>query len=198
MKKRISLALLLTLAMAVNAFAAEFGIQPLLVDITSSGSITSENPQLDVTLEGEIIMDESADMISVLMPTQIYFNLMPDEEDWNKVVSPTVNVSNLGTSDVRVSVTKAVANGASLTTQTPAGNAVRLGIAPENLISESLLSSTYLLRSTLSDSSYIDLGLIGFNTPNNVARLKVFGDAASDVWNTGDIFTVQTIFKVTL
>lgn len=198
MRKGILLALALSLVMPINAFAAEFGIAPLKTDITSSGALTSDDPDLDVILEGEVLTDMPADIITVLMPTHVYFNLMPDETGWNKVVSPTVNVSNLSAADVRVSVTKAEASGTSLTVGTPVGNEVRLGIAPENMIDESLLSSTYLLRQNLSDSSYIDLGLAGFAAPNNVTHLKIFGDAASGAWSDGDVFAIRTIFKVTL
>ncbi len=200
MKRKILLAMVLSAVIAMYSLPAYASQQYSPGDImtTSPGSLMTSSSALDIILEGTVFADLPSSIITVLMPTKVYFNVYPDDEGWNKVLSPTISASNLSSADVRLSITKAESYGAALTLQRPAGNGVRLGIAPENQISESLLSSTYLLRTSLSDASYIDLGLIGFSSPSNVGRYKIFGDAAAGEWTNGDTFSVNTIFKVTM
>jgi hypothetical protein len=195
MRKTAVVALILSLVMAWNVYASQYP-EGITVIATSPGAISSTEASLNVEMEGMVYREPV--IISVLMPTKIYFQVLPAEDNWNKILSPVITASNLGSSDVRLSVIKANAVGTTLTTVKPTGNEIRLGIAPESMISESSLSSTYLLRTSLTTSRGIDLGIIGFSTPSNKASYKLFGDVAANAWLDGDRFTVNAVFKVNI
>jgi hypothetical protein len=199
MKKAISF--ILAVALLINLYTVTANAT---VGIGPDGNMTVSEPSLAVDLYGTVFADIPLDIISVVMPTRIFFNVFPDRVEWNHILSPNVIVMNVNSSrPVSLSIDSAVISspGVTFTDGAPRNTVkeVRLGIAPVPNINSATsvigVGAQYLLNAgTISD-----LGMISNVIPFNSVTYRVYGDASPmSLWTDGEALHIQTVFKVVM
>lgn len=187
------------------AFAEPVAINPAVVLTEGQQNLTadehSSGSSAQVQLEGEI-KNANTRIISVIVPTKVSFNMNLAANGWNKIVSPSAKITNIGNTRVDIFITGVSASGGiSLVKTVPTGmKQVRLAFAPTNSSYSGINAlSNYLIDSNVWDYNSVKLtgaGGLDFTQGNSEANYSVYGDASSQGWYESEKFGVTTMFKI--
>lgn len=165
-------------------------------------NVTSGDAIAASTYDVEIIGKIDSTIISVIMPTRIQFAVIPEVDNWNKVLSPDFSIRNIGNAMINVSITKAemITENVSFTSTNPivqnGTRQVRMAIAPKDSYSNINMLNNYFLLDSISDNNSILLSSsLDYNSKDDTATYNIYGDISSG-WENGEEFAVNAVFKV--
>ena len=198
MKKRLCIILVIALFCNMHTVFA-MSTSPSALNL---GFIDNGNPDLSVEFHGYVFSDLPTDIISVVMPTQIYFGIYPDSINWNKVISPAIRVTNGSSRPVNISVSdiQVNASGAAINLRTvnprPNERDIRLGIGVQSAVAGAASVGGVAGGRIFMVGNTLDLGTVPNNAPAVGAVFEVYGDASPMTnWSDGEGLSVSTIFK---